>query len=117
MNSLPVFSAYSMDWLNDASCQDSDVSDFFVQAGHVIGENVLNLCRGCPVRLDCLKHAYNDQLNITGGYFAGMSPGQRREMSIEEAIEFINNDPVREIIVESPQGDDYVDDEDQIIYT
>lgn len=81
----------SLVWLNDAACADMDPSDFFVEAGHVISERALNVCRGCPVRLDCVRHAYNHK--IIGGYFGGLSPGQRRDMTLEQAERFIANDP------------------------
>lgn len=79
-------------WLADAACADMPIESFFVQAGHVIDEEVLNVCRSCPVRFECLRHAYDPRLNITGGYFAGMSPGQRRDMTLVEAEEFCRND-------------------------
>jgi hypothetical protein len=79
-------------WLDDAACAGLPIEAFFVQAGHVIDEEVLNVCRGCTVRMDCLRHAYTATLNITGGYFAGMSPGQRRDMSYEQAVEFCKSD-------------------------
>ena len=31
---------------------------FFVDAGHVISEETLNVCRACPVRRECIIHAY-----------------------------------------------------------
>ena len=77
-------------WLDDAGCADLDISDFFVDAGHVISEEVLEICRGCPVRLECAEHSYDQ--NISGGYFAGISPGQRRDMSKEEALDYIRGD-------------------------
>jgi len=82
-------------WLDDAACSDLPVESFFVQAGHVIDEEVLNVCRECPVRLECLRHSYNTELNITGGYFGGMSPGQRRTMELAEAEEYIRTDVVK----------------------
>lgn len=115
MNSIPIFSVQSMDWLDDANCQDLDVGDFFVQAGHVISEDILNICRSCPVRVQCVKHAYDDKLNITGGYFGGLSPGQRREMSLEESLIFIETDFVTDTGTSSNNEDDY--DEDPIIYS
>lgn len=81
-------------WLDRAACAGLPIESFFVQAGHVIDEEVLNVCRACPVRFDCLKHAYNPTLNITGGYFGGMSPGQRREMNFEQAVAFCATDVV-----------------------
>jgi hypothetical protein len=92
-------------WLDDAACAGLPIESFFVQAGHVIDEEVLNVCRACPVRLDCLKHAYNPALNITGGYFGGMSPGQRREMTYEEAVKFCATDVVVTLPTEEPPAD------------
>lgn len=80
-------------WLNNTACVDLSIGHFFVEAGHAIDDDVLNLCRGCPVRRECLDHSY--AMGISGGYFGGMSPGQRRSMSVESAREFIANDPVQ----------------------
>lgn len=91
---LPVIPTEGSHWLDDAACADLAIDDFFVAAGHVIDEDILNTCRRCPVRIDCVKHAYDPDLNITGGYFAGMSPGQRREMNLQEAIEYCKTDTV-----------------------
>lgn len=91
---MPVFEDDGDGWLALAACADLPLEAFFVQAGHVIDEDVLNVCRTCPVRLDCLRHAYSEHLNITSGYFGGMSPGQRREMTLEQAIEFCLTDTV-----------------------
>lgn len=101
-------------WLDDAACADLPIEAFFVQAGHIIDEEVLNVCRTCPVRIDCLKHAYNEDLNVTGGYFGGLSPGQRRELTLEEALAYVRTDTT-----ENPRKPDYgteVDD-DPIIYS
>lgn len=80
-------------WLNSTACVDLTIGHFFVEAGHAISEDVLNVCRACPVRSECLDHAY--QMGIGGGYFGGMSPGQRRNMNLTQARKFISNDPVR----------------------
>jgi WhiB family transcriptional regulator, redox-sensing transcriptional regulator len=95
MSDLASFieSTPNMLWLDHAGCADMDISDFFVEAGHTIDQQVLNVCRSCPVRRDCLDHSYRRQ--ITGGYFAGISPGQRRQMTHAEAVNFIEHDPVR----------------------
>lgn len=81
-------------WLDEAACKDLDINSFFVQAGHIISDDILNLCRACPVREHCVKHSFNEKLNITGGYFGGLSPGQRRVMSLDEALEYIKEDTV-----------------------
>lgn len=88
-----ILNVATQEWLRDAACADREASDFFVEAGHTIKPEVLNVCRGCPVRVQCLRYAY--RRGIDNGYFGGMSPGQRRKMTIEEALEYIANDPVR----------------------
>lgn len=114
--SMPLLASSdgSDSWLDDAACADLPIESFFVRAGHVIDEEILNLCRGCPVRLECVKHSYNEDLNITGGYFGGLSPGQRREMSYEEAVEYCKTDTV-----EAPRTPDipYDADDEPIIYS
>lgn len=92
-------------WLDQAACAGLPIESFFVQAGHVIDEEVLNVCRACPVRRDCLRHSYNPDLNITGGYFGGMSPGQRREMTYDAALEFCATDVVVALPVDEPTSE------------
>lgn len=101
-------------WLNDAACAKLPIESFFVQAGHIIDEEVLNVCRGCPVRIDCLQHAYNPDLNITGGYFGGMSPGQRRDMTFEEALEFCATDVVVSL---EPSPETLLTDAPPVVYS
>lgn len=86
-------SAEKFTWLNDTSCTDLTIGHFFVEAGHAISEDVLNVCRGCAVRRECLDHSYS--MGIGGGYFGGMSPGQRRSSNLSQAQHFIERDPVR----------------------
>jgi hypothetical protein len=78
---------HGLGWLSQTACGDMAIDDFFVEAGHAIEETALQVCRGCPVRIECVKHAYDMQ--VTGGYFGGLSPGQRRERSLEEAVQLI----------------------------
>lgn len=80
-------------WLNDVACERMDIVDFFVPAGHAIAEKTLNVCRGCPVRESCLRHAYD--VGIFNGYFGGLSPGQRRSMTVDEAVDFIESEQVK----------------------
>lgn len=74
-------------WLGRAACADLGVERldlFFVDAGHTIAPSTVALCARCPVRRECLVHAY--RLEITSGYFGGMSPGRRRAVRLEDAI-------------------------------
>ena len=82
-------------WLDRSACVEMGIDDFFVKAGHVISDESLNICRGCEVRRDCLTHAYTglDGGPINGGYYGGISPGQRKDMTLEQALEFIDRDP------------------------
>lgn len=79
-----------LEWLENTMCADMDISDFFVEAGHTISQDVINICRMCPVRAECVTHAYRN--SITGGYFGGISPGQRRELSLDDALAHIAKD-------------------------
>ena len=79
-----------LEWLDEAACADVPEALFFVEAGHVIDEGTLNICRRCPVRAECVRHAY--RMGYTSGYFGGLSPGQRRQMNLERALEFIATD-------------------------
>ena len=107
MITLPLFDDEGLRWLDDAACAEKNINDFFVEAGHVISEEVLEVCRRCPVRRQCLEVAYDPRFNITGGYFGGLSPGQRRELDIDQALEFIAND--------LPTVEDF--DDDPIVYS
>lgn len=88
------------EWLAHALCTSErmgerriELDDFFVEAGHIIDPEILNLCRRCPVRADCLRYAY--ARGIGAGYFGGLSPGQRRNMDLDAALVHITNDPPR----------------------
>ncbi len=80
-------------WLDDAACGELDTEQldlFFVEAGRTIAASTVALCRRCPVRRQCLDHAY--QHEIVSGYFGGVSPGRRRVLSHAEAIVEISRD-------------------------
>ena len=77
-------------WVDASACADMEISAFFVEAGRSIKEESLNVCRACPVRKQCLTHAYDK--GLSAGYFGGVSPGQRKHASLEEALTLIAND-------------------------
>jgi WhiB family redox-sensing transcriptional regulator len=69
-------------WLDEAACGNlplEQLNMFFVEAGHAIAATTIAMCRRCPVRSECLEHAYGN--DIASGYFGGASPGQRRLLS------------------------------------
>lgn len=80
-------------WITDAACAGFPVDAFFVEAGRVIDEDILNVCRTCPVRVDCLEYAY--RRGYTSGYFGGISPGVRKVLPLANALELIANDTPR----------------------
>ncbi len=89
------------EWLNDAACLPlaealeaegkNPMSLFFVDAGHVISDETLNVCRrDCPVRRQCIRHSYvggPDGGPIAGGYMGGFSLGQRKSLTLPQALE------------------------------
>ena len=85
--------APELPWLEDAACGDlglDQLSLFFVEAGRTIAAETTALCRRCPVRRDCLDHAYAHQ--IPSVYFGGISPGRRRTLSHADAVEILRKD-------------------------
>lgn len=74
-------------WLEHAACATLEFEQldlFFVEAGRSISQATLALCRRCPVRRDCLEHAYRHE--IISGYFGGMSPARRRTLDVDQAL-------------------------------
>jgi WhiB family redox-sensing transcriptional regulator len=74
-------------WLDEIACADADLSEYFVAAGHTISPEAKARCNACPVRRQCLTHAY--ERDIDAGYMADVSPSQRRRMTLPEALESI----------------------------
>ena len=86
------------EWLSSgACCAGGDESGgmerltpYFVDAGRVIGASVQSICKTkCPVRRECIIHAYlggPEGTMIGAGYFGGFSLGERRSMTLAEAL-------------------------------
>lgn len=78
-------------WLGRAACGSlglDQLNMFFVDAGRTLSPEAAALCRTCPVRRECLGHAYANE--IAGGYYGGVSPSRRRSLSREQALELID---------------------------
>lgn len=74
-------------WLRHAACGDLDLEaldQFFVEAGRSLSRETVQLCSGCAVRSECLRHAYDHE--IAGGYFGGVSPTKRRALPIDTLL-------------------------------
>jgi hypothetical protein len=82
-------------WLPQAACARMSLADFFTSPGRAARANVIEVCRACPVRRECLVHAYTRGVNENGidsGYFGGLSAGQRKNFSLDEALVYIEKD-------------------------
>lgn len=77
-------------WLDKCICNQLDPGVWFVTAGKTLNPVALDVARRCPARRDEVIHAY--ARNIRPGYFGGLSPGQRAQMSLVEALEYIKHD-------------------------
>lgn len=87
---MPADDFDGLKWLDHIACAELDLDDFFVAAGHTISEVVLDVCRSCPVRVQCVEHAYRRE--IDAGYLGGLSPSQRRQLSLAEALEVVGRE-------------------------
>lgn len=86
----PSHAPSDLGWLSDAACAEFDLdrlSLFFVEAGRTLSKEARAICGSCEVRVDCLRHAYDNE--IEGGYFGGMSSSKRRTLTFDEAVELI----------------------------
>ena len=96
---MAAYEPHDLPWLEEAACADLDLDleEFFVEPGQRIRPEVLLVCIQCPVRLDCLRHAY--RLGPVGGYFGGMSPAKRLELTLEEALVYdLDAEAVEEMV-------------------
>lgn len=78
------------DWLAGAACRHlppDQITLFFVGAGRSLSRRARQICAACPVRADCLEHAYDNEIHA--GYFGGISPSQRMSMSREQALALV----------------------------
>lgn len=87
---LPQLVGDDLGWLSRIACRDVDPNRFFVATGHSISDEDVALCRGCPVRRECVTRAY--ELGIRPGYFGALSPSYREQNTLEEALEQIDRE-------------------------
>jgi hypothetical protein len=81
-------------WVFQAACCPEDgpaieLEELFVDAGKSISKETYETCVACPVRLQCLKWAYDEQ--VKSGYFGGVSYGVRRNHSFEDLVALIDD--------------------------
>jgi WhiB family redox-sensing transcriptional regulator len=78
------------EWLAGAACRHlppEEIALFFVGAGRSLSRRARQICAACPVRAECVAHAYDNEIHA--GYFGGISPSHRISMSREEALALV----------------------------
>lgn len=76
-------------WLDRIACGDLEQERYFAKAGHVLDDEAKEACLTCPVYRECVIWSYlagGDGRPMNGGYWALLSPGQRKKMSLAEAL-------------------------------
>jgi len=77
----------SEDWVERGSCRSHDPEIFFPVSttgiGRIDTEQAVAICRGCPVRQECLQWAL--RAGEAHGIWGGTTPEQRRYMRHELA--------------------------------
>ena len=65
-----------IDWTTKALCQEGDPDALFVQGAEQ--NNAKKVCRGCPVRLECLADALDNRIEF--GVWGDMTERERRAL-------------------------------------
>lgn len=73
-------------------CAIPDPNDVFVEAGRSLKAATRVICRGCPVRLECVSTSYKWRHTAENGYWGALSPGDRKRMTAEEALAYVEAD-------------------------
>lgn len=87
------------DWYNYGKCRDFETDLFFPEPGEVAkSKKAISVCKGCPVRAECLTWAMNEHesFGVWGGFSyrsrTKMMRSFRGDFTIEEARDVIGND-------------------------
>lgn len=67
----------SLEWMDDALCAQVSTEEFFPEKGDSVAF-AKTVCRGCPVRDECLRYALEQ--DITVGVWGGLSGFERRKL-------------------------------------
>ena len=67
-----------MNWDSEASCQSVDPEVFFPERQGEAATMAKTICRGCPVRMQCLEFALSARLDY--GVWGGMTEHERRSL-------------------------------------
>lgn len=84
-------SLFARDWRTSAACQGCDLEEFFKDQNRT-QERVQRICRGCPVRSECLADAVAyERDSYRWGVVGGLTTIQRRALRCEELLGNVPN--------------------------
>jgi len=71
----------SKPWNTQAACLNRDPEWWDHESGIMSREahKAMAICKGCPVRMDCLSHALNEEIEF--GIWGGLTPGERKTLT------------------------------------
>ncbi len=64
------------DWISQAACRGADLSELFARGA--AQNRAKQICRGCPVRTECLADALDNGIEF--GIWGGMTDRERRAL-------------------------------------
>ncbi len=65
------------DWYDDAECRGIETERFFPLNDNMPDQEIIDMCRDCPVRAKCLQHAVDIDAQ---GYWGGTTRRQRTNL-------------------------------------
>jgi predicted RecB family nuclease len=77
LSTLLAWEGEGIGWMVNAECRDMDTNAFFAEDHKPYPKEVVEACARCKVIEDCLWYA--NESSSAYGYFAGMTPMQRRQ--------------------------------------
>ncbi len=80
---LATITTITETWITTAACRGINPDLFFPARGEDTTA-AKAVCRGCPVRLDCLRHALNNGEHF--GVWGGTSERERRQLRKKLAV-------------------------------
>lgn len=72
------------DWTDHAACRGHDPNKFFPSRGTPVSSAIRNLCKGCPVRTDCLEFGIRWPVL---GIWGGKAVRERRCLRLQRLLE------------------------------
>jgi len=85
--SIYILQDHDRGWVGKAACTGSGANFFPKQMGEHGVREAIATCRGCSVRVDCLKYALNN--GIAHGIWGALTARGRRELN--NALQYVND--------------------------